>query len=106
LLTRDYNLTIRTKPGKYSTTIFPVEWALACALTEINKDNSLRQLSWYGWKFVKNIYLSGIQSGQPVTEQNVPIQGWAAIFTIRTDLAFLQSQMIAFNQGVEVPTGP
>jgi len=99
---RQYVLLVSTKPGPLGITIYPVEWALSCALTDSQYDEILRQLSWKGQRYIKDVRLVSAQSGQSNSEENRGIQGWAAVWTIECLMVFTQMSMRQFNQGVEI----
>lgn len=101
---RDYRLLITSNKGGLGSTIYPVEWALTCALLDANYDAELRQLKWHGQAFVKATSLMGVESGESDPEINRGIaSAWAAVWILRVHMILARASMQNFNRGLPIP---
>lgn len=100
---RLYQFLCTSRPGALGKTIYPLEWALTCAMTDANYDAGLRALTWQGQQFVAATALEAGQSGESNPELNRGIgNAWAAIWGINVHMIFARRSMQQFNQGVPV----
>ena len=94
---RSYRLFISTGTGKITETIFPLEWAVTCALSVFSFESALRALTWNGAQFVKAVKFDGADSGESEPTVNRGIQGWAAVWRMTVQMSFSHVGMKDFN---------
>lgn len=102
-LVRLYRLLLTTGAGAANKTINPLEWALACTLTDINYNEKLNSLIWHGQNFVKATALESVESGESDPEVNRNISNaWAAIWGVNVHMIFARQAMQQFCRGVPI----
>lgn len=94
---RSYRLFISTSTGKITETIFPLEWAITCALSVFSFEADLKTLVWNGARFVKAVKFDGADSGESEPSVNRGIQGWAAVWRMTVHMSFSHHGMKDFN---------
>lgn len=99
-VTREYAIAITTATGKVTEKLFPLEWAITCALTGLNFKQSLTQLTWQGNTFVKHVAFGGADSGASDPANNRGQKGWAAVWRMQVRMAFSQAAMKTFEGSV------
>jgi len=100
---RNFEFRITTGEQRPNQSLYPVEFALLCALTEANFGQVLRQLEWYGQRFVTDVELSSIEEGMDMTEDNRGIRGYAALFQMDARMSFSRVSLMKFNNGEVMP---
>ena len=99
---RSFEFRITTGDQRPNKFLYPVEFSMLCALTEANFGQVLRQLEWYGQKYVTDVELVGIEEGME-SEDNRGVKGYSALFSIDARLSLGRQSLIKFNAGDIMP---
>ena len=99
-LTRTFEFRITTGEQRPNKLLYPVEFALLCALTEANFGQVLRQLIWEDQRFVVDVELTGVEEGMDLPEDNRGIKGYVALFSVEARLSLIRASLIKYNAGV------
>ena len=92
---RTYTWILSTGDFRTNYTLFPVQFALFCAMT--NWKNSLLQLEWNGVRFIKLAAMAGMTEGVSNPEQNRGIEGWSSLWGCSVDMYLPTEMLIAYN---------
>jgi len=98
-LTRGFEFRVLTGEQRPNKMLYPVEFALICALTEANYGQKLRQLEWKGGRFVLSTEIVGSEEGIG-SDDNNGIKGWSALFQVEAELSLSRQTLINYNNGV------
>ena len=74
--TRQYSWILATGDWRVNYKLFPVEFALACAMS--NWRSVLSSLTWNGQTFIKRVDLTSAANGEICSRRNRGIKGWTA----------------------------
>lgn len=95
---RSFEFRITTGEQRPNRLLYPVEFAMLCALTEANYGRLLRSLLWHGQRFVVDAELTGIEEGME-SEDNRGIKGYSALFSVDVRLSLSRVSLMKYNNG-------
>lgn len=98
LIQRTYQWLVTTGDLRTTFTLFPVQFALYCAMLEW--ETTLFNLQWRTKPFVKMARLSTLHEGILNTQLNRGIEGWSSIWDCSVDMIFANSDLKLVNQGL------
>lgn len=96
-ITRKYSWILATGDYRYVSLLYPVEWALLCAMTEWVE--VLTALEWRGNSFVTRCNFVEVSEGYSDPKENRGIKGWSTIWRCEVRMDFATADMKAFNSG-------
>lgn len=102
-IVRRYQFLLSTGDFRLNFRLYPVEWALVCAMT--NWKEVLTGLTWRDYAFVKHAKFVSVTEGESVAAQNRGIKGWSAIWTCDVDMYLRTQDLIDFNEGSNSSSG-
>lgn len=97
---RQYAWLLSTGDQRLNYRLFPVQWALFCAMT--NWGNVLSVLEWpatTGKKFVKSVNYISATEGQSDADRNRGIEGWSSLWRCEVKMYFATADLLAFHNG-------
>lgn len=86
MVQRRYSFITSTGDFRARKLIFPIEFALCCALADWKQ--TLGVLSWHGKTFVKGCNLIDAAEGLAAVEQNRGLRGWSCVWSCSVDFWF------------------
>jgi hypothetical protein len=89
--TRQYSWILATGDWRVNYKLFPVEFALACAMS--NWRSVLSSLTWNGQTFIKRVDLTSAVNGESDSRRNRGIKGWTAIWSGEVQMVFKTSAL-------------
>ena len=95
MISRQYSWLISTGDFRVNFLLFPVQWALFCAM--MDWDTVLTQLTWQGSQFVKKCQVLALTEGLSNKELNRGIMGWSCLWRCQVDMYFSQQDMRNYN---------
>ena len=96
LIVRQYQWLISTGDLRTNFRLFPVQFALYCAMH--SWQGALSTLLWKNKKFVKNTRWLNATEGITNPQLNRGIEGWSSIWNISVEMIFSSTDLIAINQ--------
>lgn len=96
---RSFEFRVSSGDQRPNNRLYPVEFALLCALTDANFGQVLRQLTWYDQRFVVDAELQNVEEGTDYVEDSRGIRGYVALFSVDCRLTLSRQALINFNRG-------
>lgn len=92
MMTRNYTWLISTGDLRMNELLYPVEWALICAMA--NWKQVLGALKWKGAHFIKQHDMTAASEGESDSTRNRGIIGWSSSWRCTVQMYFKTNDLI------------